>query len=404
MPQTKTIAVVNASGRQAASLIRVASAVGYRVRAQIHTLEGVIPQELASLPNVTLFKGPLLNNAPLITTLFDGANLAFINTTSQAGDEVAIGRDLADAAKRAGSITHYIYSSMPDHAAHNPSRWISLPLWSCKFAVENYVRQLGLPATFVYAGIYNNNFTSLPYPLFQMELLENGSFEWRAPFHPDIPLPWLDAEHDVGPTVLQIFKDGPKRWNGHRIALSFETLTPNQVCAAFSRALRRSCVYTYSPKIDIKVSIPAGYREHLEGIEVLFGQMQAPYFPQPEFINAGHNQHQSQAIATATTPSSTTTATATATITRSATSATSATAAAATKKASKIRGPGADVGQGQRQGHGTGKGPGEPYGGIQSLGLVDEARSLWEGWRDMEEYAREVFPVEEEANGLDWMI
>ncbi|EGC46960.1 nitrogen metabolic regulation protein [Histoplasma capsulatum var. duboisii H88] len=216
MPQTKTIAIVNASGRQAASLIRVASAVGYRVRAQIHTLEGVIPQELASLPNVTLFKGPLLNNAPLITTLFDGANLAFINTTSQAGDEVAIGRDLADAAKRAGSITHYIYSSMPDHAAHNPSRWISLPLWSCKFAVENYVRQLGLPATFVYAGIYNNNFTSLPYPLFQMELLENGSFEWRAPFHPDIPLPWLDAEHDVGPTVLQIFKDGPKRWNGHR--------------------------------------------------------------------------------------------------------------------------------------------------------------------------------------------
>lgn len=227
MTQTKTIAIVNASGRQAASLIRVSSAVGYRVRAQIHTLEGVIPQELANLPNVTLFNGPLLNNAPLITALFDGANLAFINTTSQAGDEVAIGRALADAAKRAGSITHYIYSSMPDHAAHNPAHWISLPLWSCKFAVENYVRQLGLPATFVYAGIYNNNFTSLPYPLFQMELLENGSFEWRAPFHPDVPLPWLDAEHDVGPAVLQIFKDGPKRWNGHRYARPSNLNKPN---------------------------------------------------------------------------------------------------------------------------------------------------------------------------------
>ncbi|EGE85899.1 nitrogen metabolite repression protein nmrA [Blastomyces dermatitidis ATCC 18188] len=382
MTKPKTIAIVNASGRQAASLIRVASAVGYRVRAQIHTLEGVIPQELASLPNVTLFKGPLLNNAPLITTLFDGANLAFINTTSQAGDEVAIGRDLADAAKRAGSITHYIYSSMPDHAAYNPSRWISLPLWSCKFAVENYVRQLGLPATFVYAGIYNNNFTSLPYPLFQMELLENGSFEWRAPFHPDIPLPWLDAEHDVGPAVLQIFKDGPKKWNGHRIALSFETLTPNQVCAAFSRALRRPCVYTHSPKIDIKVSIPAGYREHLEGIEVLFGQMQAPYFPQPEFINAGHDQGQNHVptpISTVATPTT-----------------------AMTKKIAMMKGTG--IGVGQKQGHGTGKGPGEPYGGNRSLGLVDEARGLWEGWRDMEEYAREVFPVEEEANGLDWMI
>lgn len=210
----KTIAVVNATGRQAASLIRVASAVGYLVRAQVHSLKGIIAQELQSLPNVTLFQGPLLDNDPLMDTLFHGAQLAFINTTSQAGDEVAIGRALADAAKRAGTIQHYIYSSMPDHSVHGP--WPPVPLWAPKFTVENYVRQLELPATFVYAGIYNNNFTSLPYPLFQMELMSDGSFEWHAPFDPDVPLPWLDAEHDVGPTLLQIFKDGPKRWLGHR--------------------------------------------------------------------------------------------------------------------------------------------------------------------------------------------
>lgn len=210
----KTIAVVNATGRQAASLIRVASAVGYQVRAQIHSLKGLIAEELQGLPNVTLFQGPLLDNEPLMDTLFHGAALAFINTTSQAGDEVAIGRALADAAKRAGSVQHYIYSSMPDHSVHGP--WPPVPLWAPKFTVENYVRQLELPATFVYAGIYNNNFTSLPYPLFQMELMSDGSFEWHAPFDPDVPLPWLDAEHDVGPALLQIFKDGVKRWLGHR--------------------------------------------------------------------------------------------------------------------------------------------------------------------------------------------
>jgi len=32
-----------------------------------------------------------------------------------------------------------------------------------------------------------------------------------------------------------------------------------------------------------------------------------------------------------------------------------------------------------------------------------EARSLWEGYRGLEEYAREVFPLEEAANGLTWM-
>jgi hypothetical protein len=212
--QRKTIAVVNATGRQAASLIRVASAVGHNVRAQIHSLKGIIAEELQGLPNVTLFQGSLLNNTALMDTLFQGANLAFINTTSQMGDEVAIGKALADAAKRAGTIQHYIYSSMPDHSVHGP--WPPVPLWAPKFTVENYVRQLGLPATFVYAGIYNNNFTSLPYPLFQMELMPDGSFEWHAPFDPDTPLPWLDAEHDVGPALLQIFKDGPKKWHGHR--------------------------------------------------------------------------------------------------------------------------------------------------------------------------------------------
>ncbi|KAK2748519.1 hypothetical protein FQN57_000652 [Myotisia sp. PD_48] len=345
MTQSNTIAIVNATGRQGASLIRVASAVGYRVHAQVHTDEGVIPEELASLPNVTLFKGPLLDNVKLMNALFNGATHAFINTTSQAGDEVAIGRALADAAKRAGTVQHYVYSSMPDHAVHNPN-WISLPLWSGKFAVENYVRQLGMPATFVYAGIYNNNFTSLPYPLFCMDFMPDGGFEWRAPFHPDIPLPWLDAEHDVGPTILQIFKDGPKKWNGHRIALAFETLTPRQVCASFSRALQLPCRYKLVPRIEIKVPTPAGYREQLQGIEILFGQMKAPYYPNAEFH---HPTQTTRGGFKDSTPQ-----------------------------------PGSD--------------------GVVALPLVEEARSLWEGWRSMEEYAREAFPVEEEANGLDWML
>lgn len=33
-----------------------------------------------------------------------------------------------------------------------------------------------------------------------------------------------------------------------------------------------------------------------------------------------------------------------------------------------------------------------------------EAIKLWEGNRGMEEYAREVFPDEEAANGLTWMF
>ena len=180
----------------------------------MHAREGLVAQELSDLPNVSIIEGSL-RDTDILRTLFQGVHLAFINTTPF-GDEVKVGNSLADAAKKAG-VQHYIYSSMPDHGVFDKG-WPSLPHWSTKFAVENYIRQVGLPATFVYMGIYNNNFTSLPYPLFCMELQEDGSFLWKAPFRPDTPLPWLDAEHDVGPAVLQIFKDGPRKWSGKRYA------------------------------------------------------------------------------------------------------------------------------------------------------------------------------------------
>ncbi|KAI1501101.1 nitrogen metabolite repression--responsible protein [Biscogniauxia marginata] len=341
----KTIAVINASGRQAASLIRIATAVGYKVRAQLRNLEGVIATEVSTNPNVTVLVGELyvrnkpddkrdvtvhgplpgiLVNHDLITELFRGAQLAFINTTFY-GDELQIGQAIADAAKKAG-VYHFVYSSMPDHAAYNPD-WPSLPLWAAKHEVEEYVRKIDLPATFLYTGIYNNNFTSLLYPLFCMELKPDGSFEWQAPFHPDAKLPWLDAEHDVGPAILQLFKDGPQKWNGRRIALAYEYLTPLETCEAFERGLGRRVRYKRGP-IEVKVKIPEGYRDQLEALGRLFSLNNKDPKAQP------------------------------------------------------------------------------PYFGDQELEIrcPDDALALWEGPRGLEEYAREIFPLEEEANGMTWMF
>lgn len=344
----KTIAVINASGRQAASLIRVATAVGYHVRAQLRNLEGIIATEVATNPNVTIIRGELYTkdrpaetahvdvtkngpisgigvNHALIKELFRGAQLAFINTTFY-GDEIQIGEAIADAAKVAG-IQHYVYSSMPDHHAYNPD-WPSLPLWSSKHKVEEYVQKIGLPATFVYTGIYNNNFTSLPYPMFCTELQQDGSFTWQAPFHPDVKIPWLDADHDVGPAILQIFKDGVKKWGGgKRIALAYEMLTPKEACRLFARGVGRPVHYVRGP-IEVKVKIPEGYRCQLEALEVHYGLGKDDPAKQP------------------------------------------------------------------------------PYFGDIALekDCPKTALELWEGPRGLEEYAREVFPLEEQANGLTWML
>jgi uncharacterized protein YbjT (DUF2867 family) len=172
---------------------------------------GIVATDICGLANVHVVEGELSDPKTIQELFSEPAEMAFINTTHW-GNEPEIGKQIVDAAKRAG-INHLIYSSMPDHSQLNKA-WKGLPMWTEKLKVENYVRQSGIPATFVYCGIYHNNFTSLPYPLFRMELLEDESFFWKAPFHPDKPLPWLDAEHDVGPAVLQIFLDGPKRWAG----------------------------------------------------------------------------------------------------------------------------------------------------------------------------------------------
>jgi hypothetical protein len=342
---SSVIAVVNSSGRQAASFIRVASAVGYRVRAQLRNLDGIVANEISSLPNVTVLVGDLYTKATppsstspiliskepgvnhaLIKELFEGADLAFINTTFW-GDELAIGKALADEAVRA-DVKHYIYSSMPNHRLLNPE-WPALPLWSAKTEIEQYIRSLPSLAprsTFLYTGIYNNNFTSLPYPLFCMDLQPDGSFVWQAPFHPDVPLPWLDAEHDVGPAVLQLIKDGTRKWSGQRIALAYEMLSPREACRVFSRGVGRPVRYRRG-KIEVKVKIPNGYREQLVALEEMYALGATDPARQP------------------------------------------------------------------------------PYFGTKRLeeSCPEEALALWEGYRGLEEYAREVFPLEEAANGLSWM-
>jgi len=92
------------------------------------------------------------------------------------------------------------------------------------------------------------------------------------------------------------------------------------------------------------VPIPQGYEEQLRAIEIIFGRYKAPYFgPDLE------------------------------------------------------KGPSKEV-NGPQNSNGDGSGGGGGEGTV-----VEEARILWGGWRGIEEYAREVFPVEEGANGRTWM-
>ncbi|KAF7846106.1 hypothetical protein BT93_L5237 [Corymbia citriodora subsp. variegata] len=348
----RTIAVVNGTGRQAASVIRSVTALGWSVKAQVFQPHPIVLEELQDLENVEIFEQSFLDDDELVESFFEGCDYAFVNTFP-VGDEIKLGKALADAAKR-HKVKHYLYCSMPDHSRHD-SRWPALPNWACKFEVEEYIRSIGLPATFLYAGIYNNNFTSLDYPLFCMDFKDNGTIEWVAPFHPNTRLPWLDAETDTGPAVLQILKDGVTKWKDKRIALAFQNLTPNEVCQAFERALGRPCKYVFDEHIEVRVPIPENYRRQLAGIEVLFGKFNAPYLPLPELRFTADTERRRDS----------------------------------SRKRSNDK---VSV-----------NGTGRAESTSRPKRLTSDARRLWPGFRRIEDYAREAFLVEEEANGKDWM-
>ena len=162
----KIIAIVNATGRQAASVARVAAAVGDHVRAHVSSKDGLVAQELEFLDNVSLIEGSL-EDERLLADLFNGAHRAFINTIS-IGDEVAIGRALADAAKKAG-VQHYIYSSMPDHSIYGRG-WPGLPLWSVKFTVENYIRQVSETVSFMIRHKYQDHTSCIDWSTCKLHL------------------------------------------------------------------------------------------------------------------------------------------------------------------------------------------------------------------------------------------
>ena len=70
--------------------------------------------------------------------------------------EVTQGKQLADIAKQQG-VQHYLWSSLHDTKAASGGK-IEVPHFSFKNHVEQYIKQIGLPATFVYPG--NSSFRS----------------------------------------------------------------------------------------------------------------------------------------------------------------------------------------------------------------------------------------------------
>jgi len=238
------VVVVNATGAQSSSVVRAAAAAGFHVRAQVRSISKPEAQTLAALPNVTLAEGSV-EDTSFVSTLFKDADYAWVNTTFFQQDETALGKSLALAAKEAG-VKHYVYSSLPDHSKFTNGKWRS-PVFAGKFAVEEYIRTLdNFPATFVIVGGYLENYN---YNFWvKVERQEDGSIAMSGKVDPDAKLPSLEVERDLGPAVVNIFKQGTEKWNQKRVPLAFENLSITEIAKRFTEATGIKTTYQQTSK------------------------------------------------------------------------------------------------------------------------------------------------------------
>ncbi|MDQ3281200.1 MAG: NmrA family NAD(P)-binding protein, partial [Acidobacteriota bacterium] len=147
--------------------------------------------------------------------------------------------NLVDAVAEAG-VGHFVFSTLPPVERATGGRLRS-PHFDLKARMEEHARSLGLPATFVHAAYYFDNFLYFFVPQRQ----EDGSYHFGFP-QGDTPLAAMSVS-DVGAIVAQIFEQ-PENYLGKVVKLAGDELPPAEYAAIMSRVSGANIRYAYIPR------------------------------------------------------------------------------------------------------------------------------------------------------------
>ena len=135
-----------------------------------------------------------------------------------------------------------------------------------KANVEEYIRALGIPASFLHAGVYMSN-----YPGASLRDAGEGNWVFELPIPADSPIPLFDAEDDTGKFVKAMFLNEDKVL-GKRINGATAYYTPSEMVEEFKEVFPK----TGKRATFIQISGDAFKRN--------LGSMGAPDFVQEELL------------------------------------------------------------------------------------------------------------------------
>ena len=254
MPDKKVIAVVGATGAQGGGLVYAIlndPDAGFTARAVTRKVDSDKAKSLSA-------KGAEVVQADLddvesLKRAFKGAYGAYCVTNYwehlSPEKEMAQAKNLANAAKAAG-VSHVIWSTLEDTRNWIPLTNDSMPTLMGKYKVphfdskgasDKFFKEAGVPATFMMASFYWDNFI---YFGMGPQKGPDGRLAITFPLG-DKKLAGISAD-DIGKCAYGIFKSGDK-YIGKTIGIAGEHLTGSEMAEKISRALGKEVHYNSVP-------------------------------------------------------------------------------------------------------------------------------------------------------------
>jgi len=238
----KLVLVTGATGRQGGAVVRHMLDKGWTLRALTRNSETSAAQELVRR-GMEVVRGDL-EDPPSLEKAARGVHGVYSVQdfwTVGARREVLQGKNLADAAKKAG-VAHFVYSSVG-----GAERGSGIDHFESKWEVEQHIRKLGLPATIIRPAAFMEN-----YYIDQVEIrLLKGKLVDAV--RGDKPYQTI-ASDDIGGFVALAF-ERPKELIGEAIEIAGSELTNIEAAAVFSRVLGKRVKFRRLPMPIVRLAL-----------------------------------------------------------------------------------------------------------------------------------------------------
>jgi len=273
MPDTdKTVLVTGATGRQGGAVVRHMLAKGWKLRALTRKTNSHAARALAR-QGVEVVQGDLEDPSSVASASAGVYGVYSVQDFWAVGAkrEVQQGKNLADAAKKAG-VKHFVYSSVG-----GAERNTGIPHWESKWEIEKHIRSLGLPATVLRPVTFMEGY--------YIDQVEIGILKGKLAdaIRGDKPYQTI-ATDDIGAFAALAF-ERPTEFIGKELEIAGSELTYLEAAKVFSRVLGKPVKFQKLPLPLIRLILgkefyvmfrwfnQAGYKADIPGLRQAYPEI-----------------------------------------------------------------------------------------------------------------------------------